>query len=60
MGFPASRLHGNESGELPVGIEKRKLKMASQTIGKETSGLNAGSCALMKRAHTSFVLKCKT
>lgn len=35
MGFLASRLCGNEKGEPPIGILKCKLKMESQTIGKE-------------------------
>lgn len=39
MGFPVLTLHGNESGEPPTGIEKCKLKMETQTIGKAALGL---------------------
>lgn len=50
MGFPVSILHGNESGELPTGIEEKcKLKMEIQTIGKAVLGVtNTGNRAVMK------------
>lgn len=49
MGFPASRPRENEKGEPPLGIQKCKLKMESQTKEKEDLRLiNARNGAVMK------------